>query len=75
MLLVKQEEIYLDMTKRLKFDNYEIVRDRKDAIIKGIDMLKENDIFSIRKYGKYKFLGEINRTKKGSLVIKYLKYV
>ena len=38
-------------------------------------MLKENDIFSIRKYGKYKFLGEINRTKKGSLVIKYLKYV
>lgn len=38
-------------------------------------MLKENDIFSIRKYGKYKFLGEINRTKKGSLVVKYLKYV
>ena len=26
-------------------------------------------------YGKYKFLGEINRTKKGSLIIKYLKYV
>ena len=70
-----QEEIYLDMTKGLKYDNYEIVRDRKDAITKGIDMLKENDIFSIRKYGKYKFLGEINRTKKGSLVVKYLKYV
>ena len=46
-----------------------------ELLTKPTYMLKENDIFSIRKYGKYKFLGEINRTKKGSLVIKYLKYV
>ena len=26
-----QEEIYLDMTKGLKYDNYEIVRDRKEG--------------------------------------------
>lgn len=56
---IKNGDIYL---------NYEL-------LTKPTYMLKENDIFSIRKYSKYKFLGEINRTKKGSLVIKYLKYV
>ena len=56
---IKNGDIYL---------NYEL-------LTKPRYMLKENDIFSIRKYGKYKFLGEINKTKKGSLVIKYLKYV
>ena len=56
---IKNGDIYL---------NYEL-------LTKLTYMLKENDIFSIRKYGKYKFLGEINRTKKESLVVKYLKYV
>ena len=56
---IKNGDIYL---------NYEL-------LTKPTYMLNENDIFSIRKYGKYKFLGEINKTKKGSLVIKYLKYV
>ena len=56
---IKNGDIYL---------NYELLS-------KPTYMLKENDIFSIRKYGKYKFLGEINRTKKESLVVKYLKYV
>lgn len=56
---IKNGDIYL---------NYEL-------LTKPTYMLKENDIFSIRKYGKYKFLGEMNKTKKGSLVIKYLKYV
>lgn len=56
---IKNGDIYL---------NYEL-------LTKPTYMLKENDIFSIRKYGKYKFLGEINKTKKESLVIKYLKYV
>lgn len=56
---IKNGDIYL---------NYEL-------LTKPTYMLKENDIFNIRKYGKYKFLGEINKTKKGSLVIKYLKYV
>ena len=56
---IKNGDIYL---------NYEL-------LTKPTYMLKENDIFSIRKCGKYKFLREINRTKKGSLVIKYLKYV
>lgn len=38
-------------------------------------VLKEDDVFSIRSYGKYKFIGVINSTKKNNLVIKYLKYL
>ena len=56
---IKNNEIYL---------NYEL-------LTKPTYSLKENDIFSIRKYGKYKFIGIVNETKKGSLVIKYLKYI
>ena len=51
-----QEEIYLDMTKGLKYDNYEIVRDRKEAITKGIDMLKENDTLLILGKGHEEFI-------------------
>jgi len=37
--------------------------------------LKENDIFSIRRYGKYKYTGIIKETKKGNYLIKCLKYI
>ncbi len=37
--------------------------------------LKTNDIFSIRKYGKYKFIGIIKNTKKGNYIIKMDKYI
>lgn len=46
-----------------------------EELTKPTYILKENDIFSVRKYGKYKFSGIINNTKKGNLVIKILKYV
>ena len=55
-IVENQEEIYLDMTKGLKYDNYEIVRDRKDAITKGIDMLKENDTLLILGKGHEEFI-------------------
>ena len=48
--------------------NYEIVN--KNSIL-----LKENDIFSIRRYGKYKFIGIEKSTKKDNYVIRYLKYI
>ena len=48
--------------------NYEIVT-------KNSYILKENDVFSIRKYGKYKFIGIIKNTKKNNYVVKYLKYI
>ena len=37
--------------------------------------LNEEDIFSIRKYGKYKFIGVINSSKKGNYIIKCYKYI
>ena len=46
-----------------------------DILSSNSYMLKDNDVFSIRKYGKYKFIGVINRTKKGNYIIKYLKYL
>lgn len=36
---------------------------------------KENDIFSIRGYGKYKYIEIINKTKKNNYLIKCLKYI
>jgi len=38
-------------------------------------ILKEKDIFSVRKYGKYKYNGEVKKTKKNNLIISYSKYV
>lgn len=48
--------------------NYEVVS-------KNSYMLKENDIFSIKKYGKYKFFGIVKITKKNNYIVKYLKYL
>lgn len=38
-------------------------------------ILKENDIFSIRKYGKYKFSKVVKNTKKDNIIIEYFKYI
>lgn len=48
--------------------NYEIINKNSYA-------LKEDDVFSIRKYGKYKFIGVIKSTKKNNFIVKYLKYM
>ena len=37
--------------------------------------IKQNDVFSIRKYGKYRFIKIIKTTKKNSYIIKLLKYI
>lgn len=37
-------------------------------------MLKENDVVSVRGYGKFIYAGEANRTKKGRLSVKILLY-
>ena len=38
-------------------------------------VLHDGDIFSIRKFGKYKFVGIVKTTKKDNYIIKYLKYI
>ena len=58
----------------MKIENKEIFLNY-EPLVKGSHLLKENDIFSVRKYGKYKFVGIIKNTKNNNLVIKYLKYV
>ena len=47
--------------------NYEILKDYSKTI-------KEDDVFSIRKYGKYKFIEIVKSTKSDNLIIKILKY-
>ena len=57
-----------------KIKNKEVILNY-DVFTKGTYTLKENDVFSIRRHGKYKYIGIINNTKKDNLVIKYLKYI
>ena len=57
--LVKDKDIIL---------NYQVVLN----ISKKMEI---GDIFSIRRYGKYKYLGIIKTTKSGNLVIKVNKYI
>ena len=57
-----------------KINNKEVILNNT-VLIKNTYILKENDIFSIRRYGKYKYISVISNTKKDNLVIKYLKYV
>lgn len=56
---IKNKEIYL---------NHDLLKNNSYK-------LKENDIFSIRKYGKYKFIKVINTTKKDNFVILIKKYI
>ena len=46
-----------------------------DIITNGNYMLKDGDVFSIRKFGKYKFMGIVKRTKKDNYIIKINKYL
>lgn len=55
---IKNKEVFL---------NYEIVTT-------PAYLLKENDIFSIRKYGKFKYKGIIKKTKKDNILICCQKY-
>lgn len=48
--------------------NYEILN-------RNSYILKDNDVFSIRKYGKYRYIGIVSNTKKNNLIIKCFKYI
>ncbi len=57
-----------------KIKNKEVIVNY-EVMVKSSYILKENDIFSIRRYGKYKFVGIIKSTKKNNYIVKYLKYI
>ena len=56
-----------------KFRNKEIILNYEVAT-KSSYLLKEGDIFSIRRNGKYKYLGVISKSKKDKYIIQYQKY-
>ena len=53
-----EASIISDITSNLNKNNYEIIYNRKDAIIKGIDILKEDDILLIlgKKHENYQII-------------------
>ena len=57
-----------------KIKNKEVIVNY-DVMNKNSYILKENDIFSIRRYGKYKFVGILKSTKKNNFIVRYLKYI
>ena len=57
-----------------KIKNKEVIVNY-DVMNKNSYILKENDIFSIRRYGKYKFVGIVNSTKKNNFIVRYLKSI
>ena len=59
---------------RTKIKDKEIILNY-DILSSSSKNLKKGDIFSVRRYGKYKYEGIINSTKKDNLIIKYYKYI
>lgn len=47
----------------------------EEILTKNVYFLKENDTFSIRKYGKFKYKNIKKETKKQKLIIEVLKYI
>lgn len=56
------------------FKDKEILLNYDDAV-KPTRILHENDVFSIRRYGKFKFVRTVKTTKKGGFIIEIAKYV
>ena len=56
----KEKQIMNDIVTGLNKNNHEIIFDRKDAIIKGMQMLKNNDILMILGKGHedYQIIGK-----------------
>ena len=57
-----------------KIENKEVIVNY-GVMNKNSYILKESDIFSIRRYGKYKFVGIVKSTKKNNFIVRYLKYI
>jgi len=56
-----------------KFKNKEIILNYEESL-KPTRVLREGDIFSIRRFGKYKFNQILKSTKKGGYIIEILMY-
>lgn len=68
LIAVSRENIKKKLNDNEVFLNYELCT-------KMTKILKDGDIFSIRKYGKYKFNKVIKTSKKNHYIIECLKYI
>jgi len=74
----KPTDIINDITNDLISNNYEVILDRKDAIIKGIQLLDKNDILLILGKGheNYQIINGINyHFNDKEEVLKYIKKI
>ncbi len=55
--------------------NKELIKVNQQVITKATYLLKDNDILSIRKYGRFLIGNTAKRSKKGKIVLIYLKYI
>lgn len=55
------------------FKNKEVILNYEEEL-KPTRVLRENDVFSIRRYGKYKYSKILKNTKKGGFIIEILVY-
>lgn len=57
-----------------KFKNKEVILNYEFAM-KPSYLLKKGDIFSVRRHGKYKYIGVISKSKSDKFIIQYQKYI
>ena len=57
-----------------KFQNKDVMLNY-EILTNSSYLLKEEDIFSIRRYGKFKYIGRIKETKKNNYIVKIYKYL
>ena len=57
--------------KKDKFKNREVILNY-EVLTNLSYLLKEEDIFSIRKYGKFKYIGKVKQTKKIIILLRYI---
>ena len=57
-----------------KFKNKEVILNY-EILTNPSYLLKEEDTFSIRKYGKFKYIGKVKQTKKNNYIVKIYKYL
>lgn len=68
IVATNRDKVKIMIRDKMIFLNYNFVST-------GSYVLKNGDVFSIRRFGKYKFLEIVKRTKKDNYIVKLLKYL
>ena len=53
----------------------EMIKVNHKVITKGTTVIKEDDVLSIRKFGRFQVIDTKNKSKKGKIIFKYIKYI